>query len=150
VRAGPPGARNAPAPRRARRRGAERRARLGERSERAKREQLHAGVAKHRALRGAHRERQLAGVGRELIEQRILAAAASHAQAIEGPLLELLDLALHPSIREREALERAARERARVSGFGLRRLGTEALDRGDHGRRIEETSIVGIDQRAPG
>jgi hypothetical protein len=109
---------------------------------------LNHDVAQCRCLAGAGDDDPLAGVGREAVEQRVLAAAAydtDRAQMASGQFIQRFS---HRAIAQRQAFQTATDDLPHALGHRLVAASAEILDGADHVGWVEEIGRVRIDQAA--
>lgn len=89
----------------------------GETGETAQRDGLHEHVAEGRGFHGAGQHGDAEGVGRELVEQHVLAAAAHDVQPgeLSGQLFQVLE---HARVEQGQTFQHAANGRARACWSG--------------------------------
>ena len=118
---------------------------LGQRRYLPRRHHLHENVAGSRRLHRPHDDRTTDRVGRELIEQEILAASPNDMQRIHTAIDNALNCFERHAIPEREALQDRPHKFPAIGRRFLTRLRTEFRNASRHVPRRSERWVVWID-----
>src|SRR5205823_3873820 len=121
-------------------------ARLGERADLAARHRLHEQVADQRRLFGPGNDRESRGVRGPAAQELVAGTAADDVDLARRGTRNGCEQLDRLRVLEREALEDAADDGARLIGFGLAGIGAERADARRHLARLDEGRIVRLDE----